>query len=46
MTKMGLPVFDLMRRHGALVSAVLWAFDLLELDGPDLRKRMVLHGNE
>jgi ATP-dependent DNA ligase len=40
-----LAVFDLIR-CGALASAVLCAFDLLELDGLDLRKRMVLHGNE
>jgi bifunctional non-homologous end joining protein LigD len=33
----GLAVFDLIRRHGALASAVLCAFDLLELDGKDLR---------
>jgi hypothetical protein len=31
-------VFDLIRRHGALASAVLCAFDLLELDGRDLRR--------
>jgi hypothetical protein len=29
----GLAVFELIRRHGALASAVLCAFDLLELDG-------------
>jgi bifunctional non-homologous end joining protein LigD len=33
----GLAVFDLIRRHGALASAVHCAFDLLELDGRDLR---------
>jgi ATP-dependent DNA ligase len=33
----GLAVFDLIRRHGALASAVHCAFDLLELDGHDLR---------
>src|SRR5215813_6233961 len=33
----GLAVFDLIRRHGALASAVLCAFDLLELNGKDLR---------
>ena len=32
----GLAVFDLIRRHGALASAVHCAFDLLELDGKDL----------
>jgi bifunctional non-homologous end joining protein LigD len=31
----GLAVFELIRRHGALVSAVHCAFDLLELDGKD-----------
>ncbi len=34
----GLAVFELSRRHGALASAVLCAFDLLELDGRDLRR--------
>ena len=34
----GLAVFDLIRRHGALASAALCAFDLLELDGKDLRR--------
>src|SRR5262244_1536764 len=33
----GLAIFDLIRRHGALASAVLCAFDLLELDGRNLR---------
>jgi bifunctional non-homologous end joining protein LigD len=33
----GLAVFDMIRRHGALSSAVHCAFDLLELDGRDLR---------
>jgi bifunctional non-homologous end joining protein LigD len=33
----GLAVFDLIRRHGALASAVHCAFDLLELNGEDLR---------
>jgi bifunctional non-homologous end joining protein LigD len=31
----GLAVFELIRRHGALASAVHCAFDLLELDGRD-----------
>jgi bifunctional non-homologous end joining protein LigD len=31
-------VFDLIRRYGALASAVHCAFDLLELDGKDLRR--------
>jgi bifunctional non-homologous end joining protein LigD len=34
----GLAVFDLIRRHGALASAVHCAFDLFELDGRDLRR--------
>src|SRR5947208_15858425 len=37
----GLAVFDLIRRHGALDSAVLSAFDLLELDGQDLRRHPI-----
>jgi bifunctional non-homologous end joining protein LigD len=37
----GLAVFDLIRRHGALASAVLCAFDLLELDGKDLRRQPI-----
>jgi bifunctional non-homologous end joining protein LigD len=37
----GLAVFDLIRRHGALASAVLCAFDLLELDGRDLRREPI-----
>jgi bifunctional non-homologous end joining protein LigD len=35
----GLAVFDLIRRHGARASAVHCAFDLLELDGKDLRRQ-------
>jgi bifunctional non-homologous end joining protein LigD len=34
----GLAVFGLIRGHRALASAVLCAFDLLELDGEDLRR--------
>jgi bifunctional non-homologous end joining protein LigD len=34
----GLAVFDLIRGHRILASAVLCAFDLLELDGEDLRR--------
>jgi bifunctional non-homologous end joining protein LigD len=34
----GLAVFDLIRGHHTLASAVLCAFDLLELDGKDLRR--------
>jgi bifunctional non-homologous end joining protein LigD len=37
----GLAVFELIRRHGALASAVLCAFDLLELDGQDLRREPI-----
>jgi bifunctional non-homologous end joining protein LigD len=37
----GLAVFDLIRRHGALASAVHCAFDLLELDGRDLRRESI-----
>ena len=37
----GLAVFDLIRRHDAGESAVLSAFDLLELDGEDLRRRPI-----
>src|SRR5437588_3968782 len=37
----GLVVFELIRRHGALPSAVLCAFDLLELDGQDLRRQPI-----
>lgn len=35
----GLAVFDLIRGHGTLASAVHSAFDLLELDGEDLRRQ-------
>src|SRR5262249_24275598 len=37
----GLAVFELIRRHGAHASAVLSAFDLLELDGKDLRREPI-----
>jgi bifunctional non-homologous end joining protein LigD len=37
----GLAVFELIRRHGALASAVHCAFDLLELDGRDLRREQI-----
>jgi len=33
----GLAVFELIWQHGARDNAVLCAFDLLELDGKDLR---------
>jgi bifunctional non-homologous end joining protein LigD len=39
--KNGLAVYDLIRRHGALASAVHCAFDLLELDGRDLRREPI-----
>jgi ATP-dependent DNA ligase len=34
-------VFELIRRHGSLTSAVHCAFDLLELDGRDLRREPI-----
>jgi len=37
----GLAVFDLIRGHGSKASAVLCAFDLLELDGKDLRRQPI-----
>jgi bifunctional non-homologous end joining protein LigD len=37
----GLAVFELIRRHGAIASAVHCAFDLLELDGKDLRRQPI-----
>ena len=37
----GLAVFELIRRQGALASAVHCAFDLLELDGRDLRREPI-----
>src|SRR5215469_12376884 len=37
----GLAVFELIRSHGSKMSAVLCAFDLLELDGRDLRRRAI-----
>jgi bifunctional non-homologous end joining protein LigD len=37
----GLAVFDLIRGNGSKTSAVLCAFDLLELDGRDLRRRTI-----
>jgi bifunctional non-homologous end joining protein LigD len=37
----GLAVIELIRRHGALASAILCAFDLLELDGRDLRRELI-----
>jgi bifunctional non-homologous end joining protein LigD len=37
----GLAVFALTRRHGTLASAFLCAFDLLELDGRDLRREPI-----
>jgi bifunctional non-homologous end joining protein LigD len=37
----GLAVFDLIRRHGAIATAVHCAFDLLELDGKDFRRQPI-----
>src|SRR5215468_8860802 len=37
----GLPVFDLIRGYGSKASAVLCAFDLLELNGKDLRREPI-----
>jgi hypothetical protein len=37
----GLAVFDLIRGHRAVASAVHCAFDLLELDGKDLRRQPI-----
>jgi ATP-dependent DNA ligase len=34
---MALPSFDLVRHHGANGSIFLYAFDLIELNGEDLR---------
>ena len=39
--KSGLAVFDLIRGHGSKASAVHCAFDLLELDGKDLRRQPI-----
>jgi bifunctional non-homologous end joining protein LigD len=39
--KTGLAVFDLIRGYRAVASAVLCAFDLLELDGEDLRRKPI-----
>jgi bifunctional non-homologous end joining protein LigD len=39
----GLAVFDLIRRHRHGRSAVLCAFDLIEMDGRDLRQQPVEH---
>jgi len=37
----GLAVFDLIRGYGSKASAVLCAFDLVELDGKDLRREPI-----
>jgi ATP-dependent DNA ligase len=37
----GLADFELIRRHGTIGSAVLCAFDLLELEGRDLRREPI-----
>ena len=34
----GLAIFDRIRGHGTLASATLCAFDLLQVDGRDLRR--------
>jgi bifunctional non-homologous end joining protein LigD len=39
----GLAVFDLIRRHRNRGSAILCAFDLLEIDGEDLRRVPIEH---
>jgi bifunctional non-homologous end joining protein LigD len=39
--KTGLAVFDLIRGYRSMASAVLCAFDLLELDGEDLRRKPI-----
>jgi bifunctional non-homologous end joining protein LigD len=39
--KNGLAVFDLIRGYGSKASAVLCAFDLLELNGEDLRRQAI-----
>ena len=39
--KTGLAVFDLIRGYRSIASAVLCAFDLLELDGEDLRRKPI-----
>jgi bifunctional non-homologous end joining protein LigD len=39
--KSGLAVFDLIRGYRSMASAVLCAFDLLELDGEDLRRKPI-----
>jgi bifunctional non-homologous end joining protein LigD len=33
----GIAIFDALRRHGTVSEAMLYAFDILELDGEDLR---------
>jgi bifunctional non-homologous end joining protein LigD len=33
----GIAIFDALHRHGTVSEAMLYAFDLLELDGEDLR---------
>lgn len=42
----GLAVFDLIRRHGTVTNAEHCAFDLLELDGKDLRCEPIERRNE
>jgi bifunctional non-homologous end joining protein LigD len=42
----GLAVFDLIHGHGTLANAVHCAFDLLELDGNDVRRLPIDERNE
>jgi ATP-dependent DNA ligase len=37
----GVAIFDALHRHGTVRAAILQAFDLLELDGEDLRPVML-----
>jgi bifunctional non-homologous end joining protein LigD len=37
----GVAVFDALHRRGTVTEAMLYAFDLLELDGEDLRARLL-----
>ena len=39
----GLPVFDLIRGHATDAGAVLCAFDLLEVNGEDIRREPLEH---
>jgi ATP-dependent DNA ligase len=37
----GVAIFDALHRRGTISEAMLYAFDLLELDGEDLRGRLL-----